>query len=85
MMTEYHNPNSCNKCSGENKIISESYEQGSLSEAKTKCSFCGFEDYWAFGFFQSGSEMISKCETYNFDSSSYDDWCTSQEETLPTQ
>ena len=65
-MTDYHNPESCNKCKGDNILIDEIYDVGSLCEAKTKCSKCGFEDYWAYGFFESGSMMKSNCETYNF-------------------
>jgi len=65
-MTDYHNPDSCNKCKGYNEFTNEVYINGFISEAKTKCSICGFEDYWAYGFFESGSEMKSNCETYNF-------------------
>ena len=65
---KYHNPDSCNKCKGTNCFINPSYDSGLMSETKTKCEACGFSDYWAFGFFESGSEMESKCDTYSFTS-----------------
>lgn len=64
MMNEYHRVESCNKCRGFNKLSRESYDSGHLHEASTKCVDCGFEDYWAFGYFESGAEMESKCEKY---------------------
>lgn len=63
-MTEYHIVTSCNNCKGENELIAPSYEDGHLHETVTKCIECGFEDYWAYGYFQSGSEMVSNCEKY---------------------
>jgi hypothetical protein len=63
-MTVYHRPESCNRCRGTNAFIRPSYDSGRLHETQTKCTVCGFEDYWAYGFFESGSEIISKCETY---------------------
>lgn len=68
MATKYHNPDSCNKCKGRNEYIQPSYDSGHLHETKTKCESCGFEDYWAYGFFESGTEMVSNCDTYSFDS-----------------
>lgn len=65
-MTDYHNPDSCNKCKGQNIFIKEIYDNAFLCEVQTKCSECGFEDYWAYGFFESSTEMKSNCETYNF-------------------
>ena len=66
MAIKYHDPDSCNKCSGQNRIIETSFEGGIMSEAKTKCTECGFEDYWAYGWFESGAEIESKCKTYSF-------------------
>jgi len=63
----YHNPNSCNNCRGPNELDERSSDNGILYEARTKCTRCGFEDYWAHGWFESGSEMVSNCETYSFD------------------
>ncbi len=65
MTTEYHKPRSCNKCKGENDLLTSCFDQGHLSEARTKCKACGFEDYWAFGLFESGAEMVSNCEKYS--------------------
>lgn len=66
-MTDYHNPESCNKCKGDNDVIAISFEQGHLSEAKTKCTKCGYEDYWFYGFFENSNKIESNCKTYNFD------------------
>lgn len=63
-MAEYHVMSSCNKCSGENEVESTAFDQGMTSEAKTECKTCGFTDYWAYGFFESGSEMESNCRKY---------------------
>lgn len=65
-MTDYHNPDSCNKCQGENKLLNYVFYDGFMHEAETECTKCGFKDYWAHGFFESGSEMKSNCKTYNF-------------------
>ena len=66
-MTEYHCPDSCNKCKGKNILSEEVYDSGILSEAKTECVICGFADYWSYGFFNSDSKIESNCETYSFD------------------
>jgi hypothetical protein len=66
-MTKYHIPESCNKCQGENNFINPYYEETGLYETRTKCKQCGFEDYWAYGFFESSSKMTSNCKTYSFD------------------
>lgn len=64
-MTDYHIPESCNKCSGENDVHPVDFINGHLCEAKTTCKVCGYTDYWAYGFFESISEIESKCKTYN--------------------
>lgn len=63
---KYHCYDSCNKCSGNNELISPSMDERGIYETKTKCKDCGFEDYWGYGFFESGQEMESKCKTYSF-------------------
>lgn len=63
-MTTYHYKYSCNKCAGTNDIEIEDIEDGYISECKTKCRDCGHEDYWSHGFFESGTEIESKCKTY---------------------
>jgi hypothetical protein len=64
--TKYHCYTSCNKCSGDNEINIRSTDNGVVSECETKCNVCGFNDYWAYGWYESGSEMDSNCKTYNF-------------------
>ena len=64
-MSEYHCKESCNKCTGENKIKIIDTDEGFISECETICKKCGHKDYWANGFFQSSSEMESRCKTYN--------------------
>lgn len=51
--TEFHCLESCNKCSGKNKVNHICGESGT-EEAETKCEICGHCDYWAYGFFESG-------------------------------
>ena len=60
--TNYQNPYTCNKC-GEavNLITGGNLREG---EASTKCQSCGFDDYWAYGFFESSVKMESKAKTY---------------------
>ena len=65
-MSVYHDPNSCNKCSKDNEVtITDSLEYHML-ECKTRCKSCGFEDYWAHGYFESSQDMESNCKTYSF-------------------
>ena len=66
-MIEYDCPESCNKCKGANVFVTPYYEESQLYETKTICQDCGFYDYWAYGFFDSGGDMVSNCETYSFD------------------
>ena len=67
-MTEYHCMDSCNKCASETitSRVAQS-DGGHISECETKCTVCGFKDYWAYGFFESGQEMVSNCEKYSFE------------------
>ena len=68
MAIEYHCVESCNKCRGENSVKCTDSLDGKLSEAKTTCLACGHEDYWAYGWFESGQHMKSSCKTYSFSS-----------------
>lgn len=70
---EYHCMSSCNRCGGYNKHSPESLDGYTICEASTKCAECGFEDYWAYGFFELGQEPredgfggYDACEKYNF-------------------
>lgn len=61
----YHEPTSCNKCgTGINKLTIRQTDGGYVSEAETVCEACGHCDYWAYGFFESGQEMVSNCKKY---------------------
>ena len=60
----YHDPNSCNKCGGDNEVTPTDYINYDMSEAKTKCRDCGFEDHWSYGYFDSGSDGLSNCKKY---------------------
>ncbi len=46
----------CNRCSEVNDVTPESIEGYVICEAHTKCSKCGFEDYWAYGNFESSGK-----------------------------
>lgn len=68
MATKYQVIDSCNACGdGINEIHIISTIGGCVCEAKTVCNECGHVDYWAYGFFESGTEIISKAKTYSFD------------------
>jgi hypothetical protein len=65
MTTEYHEPSSCNACGiGVNKLKVTQSDAGYVSEAETVCQSCGHTDYWAYGFFESGQDMVSNCKKY---------------------
>lgn len=66
-MTEYHHKESCNKCCGTNNIVVTDFTDSFVSECETICSECGHKDYWAHGFFESGTEMKSNCRKYYVD------------------
>ena len=63
---KYHCHGSCNKCGGNNNYDVTDSIDGRMLECKTECRECGFTDYWAHGFFESGQEMESRCKTYSF-------------------
>lgn len=66
-MANYHEPSSCNKCSGENQYLQAYFDEYLMVEVKTKCKDCGFDDYWAYGFFESSEDMVSNCKKYNYE------------------
>ena len=67
-MTDFHDKNYCNKCGlHTNGIEVIDTEDGYVSEVNTECRVCKHKDYWAHGFFESGSWMVSKCKTYHVD------------------
>ena len=59
---EYHLMVSCNACGNTNSYEIIDTTDGHISEARTWCNVCDFEDYWAFGYFQSGSYKPSYCD-----------------------
>lgn len=65
-MNSYDELGSCNKCGGMNNEVVEvvAIDGGYVSECTTKCRDCGFEDYWAYGHFESGTEMKGKSKKY---------------------
>jgi len=62
---EYHCMDSCNKFGSENEIEVVDTISFHISEAKTSCKSCGHKDYWAYGFFESGQDMVSNCRKYS--------------------
>lgn len=64
---QYHRFSSCNKCGKTNDYEVTDSVEGRINECKTTCQSCGFEDYWAYGFYESSQNMESKCKTYSFD------------------
>ena len=67
-MSTYHVKESCNNCAGSNELINPSHDEAGVYETCTKCRDCGHTDYWAYGFFESGQRMVSKCKTYGEES-----------------
>ena len=61
----YQDKTYCNKCGlHSNTVKVVATDEGYTSEATTKCDECGHIDYWAYGFFESGEEIVSKAKTY---------------------
>lgn len=60
----YQHKSSCNKCGGENELLNESFDGYTICEAKTKCKSCGFDDYWAYGNFESSVDGYNKAKRY---------------------
>jgi len=60
----YHRKETCNKCGCLNEIKRTDGEDGITHECETKCTCCGFRDYWAHGFFSSMQDGYDKCEKY---------------------
>ena len=50
---KYDKKEICNSCGAHNEVKQIDGENGVVYECETICKSCGFEDYWAFGFFQS--------------------------------
>ena len=64
----YDSMRSCNKCgSNKNTIVVRDSIESTICECDTKCSICGFEDYWAYGFFESRQDGYDKALKYTND------------------
>ena len=64
MKSEYDVMTSCNKCSGHNNYNAAALDGYTVLEAFTVCSVCGFQDYWAYGAFESHLDGFNKSEKY---------------------
>ena len=64
-MGKYDNKNTCTKCHSKNKIKITDTVNGHISECKAMCNACGFEGYWAQGFFESRQGDESYCDNQN--------------------
>lgn len=64
--TEYHNMDSCNSCGhpSSNSVTVKDTISGHVCESETVCQVCGHKDYWAYGWFESGQDIESKCLKY---------------------
>lgn len=60
----YDKMRSCNNCSCKNDIKVVALDGYVTCEAETTCTNCGFKDYWAYGFFESGTCGYNKSEKY---------------------
>lgn len=66
-MVYYDDYYSCNSCGGLNHMNKILYEECYLvCEVDTTCTECKFNDYWAYGFFESGKDGFNKSEKYSF-------------------
>lgn len=63
----YHDPATCNKCGSSTDMTIKDTIANFPCEYETKCKVCGFEDYWAYGYFESGAEGYDKCGRYGMD------------------
>ena len=63
-VNEYHNYNSCNKCGKDNDWLITSVLDSQVAECHTTCNHCGFEDYWAYGWYESGQDGYNSCSKY---------------------
>lgn len=64
----YDSMRSCNRCgANKNKILIKDSIESIICECETTCTVCGFEDYWAYGFFESGQDGYDKALKYTND------------------
>ena len=60
----YQRKESCNSCGADNSLSNCSIDSGVIHEADTKCTYCGFEDHWAHGFFESRRDGFDCAKRY---------------------
>ena len=60
----YHDYTTCNKCGKSTEYVIKDTIANNISECKTKCKVCGFEDYWAYGYFESRCLGYDACTKY---------------------
>lgn len=60
----YHRKETCNNCGSLNETNQTDGEGGIVYECETKCTCCGFRDYWAHGFFASMQDGYDACDKY---------------------
>lgn len=61
---DFHDSSTCNKCGGRNDETPTDIVAYQVSECETVCRDCGFEDYWAYGFFESSDRGYDSCKKY---------------------
>lgn len=63
---QYDDPGYCNRCGAKGVTHTKPvYDSNIMCEVYTKCNACGFEDFWAYGFFESNEEMVGKARKYS--------------------
>ncbi len=61
---EYHCPETCNKCGHANRLEIVESVGPMPTEYNTTCMYCGFEDYWVTGYFESMMSGHDACKKY---------------------
>jgi len=54
MDVEYDNPEVCPVCLADNEIGDCEFTQHEISYVTTKCTVCGHDDEWAYGWYRYG-------------------------------
>ena len=60
-MSGYDNHNICKACGSLNHIGVVTTDGGYVSECNTQCTCCLYEDYWAYGFYNSEPKEPTDC------------------------
>ena len=70
MVSIYDMPSTCNKCGGANNRLARDPFYEGCGETETKCSDCGFDDYWSYGNFESSCDGLNESAKYINDNGS---------------